>query len=60
MGVPLDIGTSNRSGTRYGPRQIRTESALIRSVNISTGMSIERTLTVVINVSNLLKTMLFT
>ena len=59
MGVPLDIGTSNRSGTRYGPRQIRTESALIRSVNISTGMSIERTLTVV-DVPNLLKTMLFT
>ena len=23
IGVPLDIGTSNRSGTRFGPRQIR-------------------------------------
>ena len=23
VGVPLDIGTSNRSGTRFGPRQIR-------------------------------------
>ena len=26
VGVPLDIGTSNRSGTRFGPRQIRNES----------------------------------
>ncbi|KAL5004443.1 hypothetical protein ScPMuIL_017899 [Solemya velum] len=37
IGVPLDIGTSNRSGTRFGPRQIRTESALIREVNVATG-----------------------
>ncbi|XP_060573590.1 guanidinobutyrase-like [Ruditapes philippinarum] len=37
VGVPLDIGTSNRSGTRYGPRQIRCESSLIRKVNIATG-----------------------
>ncbi|XP_038050548.1 guanidinobutyrase-like [Patiria miniata] len=33
VGIPLDIGTSNRSGTRLGPRQIRTESCLIRSCN---------------------------
>ena len=26
VGVPMDIGTSNRSGTRFGPRQIRAES----------------------------------
>ncbi|MEE8244098.1 MAG: arginase family protein, partial [Pseudomonadales bacterium] len=26
VGVPLDIGTSNRNGARYGPRQIRSES----------------------------------
>ncbi|XP_052782550.1 guanidinobutyrase-like [Mya arenaria] len=37
VGVPLDIGTSNRSGTRHGPRQIRCESSLIRKVNIATG-----------------------
>jgi guanidinobutyrase len=37
VGVPLDIGTSNRSGTRYGPRQIRAESALIRPYNMATG-----------------------
>ncbi|XP_041483631.1 guanidinobutyrase-like [Lytechinus variegatus] len=31
VGIPLDIGTSNKSGTRFGPRQIRTESALLRN-----------------------------
>jgi guanidinobutyrase len=36
VGVPLDIGTSNRSGTRFGPRQIRGESALIRPYNMAT------------------------
>ncbi|XP_071493942.1 guanidinobutyrase-like [Diadema antillarum] len=33
VGIPLDIGTSNRSGTRFGPRQIRTESVLLRNCN---------------------------
>ncbi|UJD79591.1 agmatinase [Serratia rubidaea] len=37
VGVPLDIGTSNRSGTRYGPRQIRQESVMIRPYNMATG-----------------------
>jgi arginase family enzyme len=32
VGVPLDIGTSNRVGARYGPRQIRAESVLILSM----------------------------
>jgi guanidinobutyrase len=36
IGVPLDIGTSNRSGTRFGPRQIRAESALLRPYNMAT------------------------
>lgn len=36
VGVPLDIGTSHRSGTRYGPRQIRAESTLIRPYNMGT------------------------
>ncbi len=36
VGVPLDIGTSNRSGTRFGPRQIRSESAMIRPYNMAT------------------------
>lgn len=37
VGVPFDIGTSNRSGTRFGPRQIRAESAMIRPYNMATG-----------------------
>ena len=36
VGVPLDVGTSNRSGTRFGPRQIRAESAMIRPYNMAT------------------------
>jgi guanidinobutyrase len=37
VGVPLDLGTSNRSGTRFGPRQIRAESALLRPYSLTTG-----------------------
>jgi guanidinobutyrase len=37
IGVPLDIGTSNRTGARFGPRQIRAESALLRPYNMATG-----------------------
>ncbi len=36
VGVPFDIGTSNRGGARFGPRQIRTESCLIRPYNMAT------------------------
>ncbi|MFJ2483199.1 agmatinase [Pseudomonas sp. NPDC087598] len=37
VGVPLDIGTSLRPGTRFGPRDIRTESVMIRPYNMATG-----------------------
>lgn len=37
VGIPLDIGTSQRSGTRYGPRYIRAESVMIRPYNMATG-----------------------
>lgn len=37
VGIPLDIGTSNRSGTRHGPREIRAESCMLRPYNIATG-----------------------
>lgn len=37
IGIPLDIGTSQRAGTRYGPRQIRAESVMIRPYNMATG-----------------------
>jgi len=34
VGIGLDIGTSHRPGTRFGPRQIRQESAMIRPYNM--------------------------
>lgn len=37
VGVPMDIGTSNRAGTRHGPRQIRSESCMLRPYNMATG-----------------------
>lgn len=37
IGIPLDIGTSHRPGTRFGPRQIRVESSLLRPYNMATG-----------------------
>ena len=36
IGVPLDIGTSNRPGARLAPRQIRDESRMIRPYNMAT------------------------
>lgn len=37
IGIPMDIGTSWRSGTRMGPKQLREQSAMIRPYNIQTG-----------------------
>ncbi|MGY6411681.1 MAG: agmatinase [Alkalilacustris sp.] len=37
VGIPMDIGTSNRAGTRHGPRQIRDESRMLRPFNMATG-----------------------
>lgn len=36
LGMPVDIGTSNRSGSRFGLRQIRTESVLVRPYGMAT------------------------
>ncbi|MBT3248223.1 MAG: agmatinase [Actinobacteria bacterium] len=36
VGVPFDIGTSNRPGARFGPRGIRDESVLLRPYNMGT------------------------
>ncbi|KAI1897139.1 hypothetical protein AGOR_G00080110 [Albula goreensis] len=33
VGVPIDTGTSNRPGARFGPRHIRAESAMLRAYN---------------------------
>ncbi len=37
LGIPLDIGTSWRSGTRFGPKQVRAELAMLRPYNLGTG-----------------------
>lgn len=37
IGIPLDIGTSNRPGARFGPRGIRQESVMLRPYNMATG-----------------------
>jgi guanidinobutyrase len=37
LGIPMDIGTSWRSGTRFGPKQVRSESAMLRPYNLQTG-----------------------
>jgi len=37
IGIPVDIGTSNRPGARFGPRSIRSESCLLRPFNLATG-----------------------
>ena len=39
VGVPFDIGTSNRPGARFGPRGIRSESVLLRPYNMATRAS---------------------
>ncbi|RKF17089.1 agmatinase [Roseovarius spongiae] len=37
VGIPMDIGASNRAGTRHGPRAIRAESCMMRPYNMATG-----------------------
>ncbi|XP_030041756.1 guanidino acid hydrolase, mitochondrial isoform X3 [Microcaecilia unicolor] len=46
VGVPLDTGTSNRPGARFGPRSIRAESILVRSHNSITGAAPFRSINV--------------
>ena len=36
VGVPYDGGVTNRPGARHGPREVRNQSSLIRSVNQAT------------------------
>ncbi len=40
VGVPLDTGTSNRAGARFGPRQIRAESCLVIDRHLSKNLAI--------------------
>ena len=39
VGVPFDLGTSNRPGARFGPRGIRQESVLLRPYNMASRMA---------------------
>lgn len=39
IGLPWDGGTTTRNGSRYGPRQIREMSTLLRGINPATGTS---------------------
>src|SRR5262245_11888237 len=39
VGVPFDSGTTNRTGARHGPREIRNQSSLVRRVHHVTGLS---------------------
>ena len=37
IGVPFDGGVTNRAGTRHGPREVRNQSSLMRTLNPATG-----------------------
>jgi len=39
IGVPYDMGVTNRPGPRHGPREVRNQSSLMRRVNQATGAS---------------------
>lgn len=39
VGVPFDGGTTNRTGARHGPREIRNQSSLVRPVHHVSGLS---------------------
>ena len=39
IGVPTDLGVTNRAGARHGPREIRNSSSLIRTLNLAMGIN---------------------
>lgn len=39
IGVPTDIGVTNRPGARHGPREIRNASSLMRAFNLGLGIN---------------------
>jgi guanidinopropionase len=39
IGVPTDLGVTNRPGARHGPREIRNASSLMRSFNLGLGVN---------------------
>ena len=39
IGVPTDLGVTNRPGARHGPREIRNSSSLMRAFNLGLRMN---------------------
>jgi guanidinopropionase len=39
IGVPTDLGVTNRPGARHGPREIRNASSLMRNFNVATNVN---------------------
>jgi guanidinopropionase len=39
IGVPTDLGVTNRAGARHGPREIRNASSLMRAFNLALGVN---------------------
>jgi guanidinopropionase len=39
IGVPTDLGVTNRPGARHGPREIRNASSLMRTFNLGMGVN---------------------
>jgi guanidinopropionase len=39
IGVPTDLGVTNRPGARHGPREIRNSSSLMRTFNLALGIN---------------------
>jgi guanidinopropionase len=39
IGVPTDLGVTNRPGARHGPREIRNSSSLMRAFNLGLNLS---------------------
>ncbi|NIR30260.1 MAG: agmatinase [Gammaproteobacteria bacterium] len=39
IGIPFDGGVTNRTGARHGPREIRNQSTMLRTVNQASGIA---------------------
>ncbi|MBT5263582.1 MAG: agmatinase [Rhodospirillaceae bacterium] len=39
IGVPYDGGVTNRPGARHGPREVRNQSTMMRTINQATGVA---------------------
>lgn len=37
VGIPYDGGLTCRTGARYGPREVRNQSTMMRAINVATG-----------------------